>query len=281
VSEAIPLAAAEFDDLLHIEPVDRWSARGSCHEGSPDRVFGGHLVALAMVAACRTVASERAVHSVHAHFVSAARPHQPIDFQVAGLRDSAAFSTRTVAATQAGRPVLAMNLSFHLDEPSLEYQYVSSAAVAAPPDLPPEGGRSVSHPIGRALQVREVGGAPLAEPGRRTTWVRARRPPEREVDRQEAALAYIADSVLPMTAIAPLGGRQRAVYPTASLDLAMWFHRPVDVGQWLLFDGTCSTLTGSKGLGRVEVFSASGALVATAVQEALVRSAGLAGSGAK
>jgi acyl-CoA thioesterase-2 len=254
-----PVAPLSVDDLLR--PVARpGGARGYCHSGAPNRAYGGHLVAQALLAA----PADRPVHSAHAYFLSPARPDRPVDYDVTETRVSRSFTTRQVAAHQDDVAVLTLITSSHADEPSVRHDTPNGPLPPPPDDVPTD--IRADHPLVRSLHMLTV---PDAGDGHHRVWVRTRAPLPTDPAIGPAVLAYMADAILPVASILPLGADPTTVR-SASLDFVMWFHRPVTDG-WLLFDSTCATFGGARGLSHMRILTPAGDLVASAAQEVLIR----------
>ncbi|YAL84239.1 acyl-CoA thioesterase [Dermacoccaceae bacterium W4C1] len=252
------------------------------------RVFGGQVLAQCIIAAGRTVAvgeqPPRPIHSLHAYFLRAGDSSEPIRFAVERMRDGRSFSARRVHAIQHGKIILAMNLSFQVPAEGLDHQ----AAMPAAPDpnlLPTTADLvgDIDHPMAqhwahrRAVDVRHVEGALYLEPGgqaaaHQNLWMRVTGQLPEDPLIHAAALAYGSDytlleSTLRRHRMSWADPRLRA----ASLDHAMWFHRPVKADDWILYTQDSPSASGGRGLGIGKMFAADGTLVATVAQEGMVR----------
>jgi acyl-CoA thioesterase-2 len=250
-------------------------------------VFGGQVASQALVAAARTTDADRVVHSLHAYFLRPGDTRVPIVYDVERTRDGRAFSTRRVVARQHGRSIFYMSASFHLAEDGLDHQD-PMPAVAAPEDCP-ELGDVLARLTGRpraewdrewaALDVRYAGnsraGGTLhsdAHPALARVWLKAAGPVGPDPVLHAAVLAYASDLTLLSVALVPHGtyiGDPRL--QPASLDHAMWFHRPLRADEWLLYDQVSPSASGGLGFATGRLFTVDGRLVATAVQEGLIR----------
>ncbi len=275
-------------DQLDLEPLEVNLFRGQSRDTGMRSVFGGQVIAQALVAAERTVEG-RAPHSLHAYFLLPGDVGAPILYQVERIRDGRSFSARRVQAIQHGRPILSMIASFQKPEAGLEH--------AAPmPDVPPPEAlapladareRSLAatggaHPrTGRALRAPtafdfrpvEAEGSPR-EP-RRAFWFRAvdRVPDDPRLHRW--LLAYASDLALAGTALRPHGRSwHHATMIVASLDHALWFHRDARIDEWLLYAMDSPSAQAARGLARGLLFDRAGRMVASAAQEALMRDVG-------
>jgi acyl-CoA thioesterase-2 len=279
-------ALADLISLLELEPLEENIFRGQSRDIGTPQVFGGQVLGQALAAASRTV-SGRSVHSMHAYFLMRGDVNAPIVYEVDRARDGGSFSSRRVVAIQHGEQIFNMAASFQVRESGLEHQAtmpavprpdslqdIESLARARNGDLPPRMARFLSYR--RPFIVKPVHpGQFLAtenlEPVKRV-WMKAvDRLPDDEFIHQ-VLLAYISDYELIGTATLPHGlHATRSGLQMASLDHAMWFHRPVRVDGWLLFDLDSPNAAGARGLARGHVFSEDGVLVASLAQEGLIR----------
>lgn len=250
------------------------------------RIYGGQVVAQALLAAAATIADpDRLPHSLHAYFLRGGDPSGPLDFNVLTLRDGGSFSARSVTAQQKDRELLVMNASFHAAEDGLQTQ-------AEPPEVvgPDRADsalalfRDLDHPVAKflgktaAFDVRHVqkslyvGPAPARETTQQL-WMKPRTPirgASQVVER--ALLAYVVDQVMLEPSLRSVGLHWSTPgMSLASLDHAMWFHRDVDINDWLLFDGNSVSVGGGRAKADIRIFSRSGELVASAAQEGMVR----------
>lgn len=278
---------AELIELLQLERLEDNLFRGASRDIGTRNVFGGQVLGQALSAAQQTVDAQRAAHSLHAYFLRAGDVQAPIVYSVERARDGGSFSSRRVLAIQHGQPILNCAVSFQTDEPGVEHQS-TMPEVPDPEDLEPL----------QPLPSEEL--ARLPEKMRRWlgldgpfefryVWPRDElHPPKRPafqhiwfrlVDRVEdspvlhrALLAYASDFHFIGTALLPHG----VSYLTpnlqlASLDHALWFHRPLRVDDWLLYSCDSPTAQSSRGLVRGQLFDRRGALVASTAQEGLIR----------
>lgn len=277
-----PIAA--LLDLLDVAPAgtDEFTATNLA---KPDgRVFGGQVIAQALVAAGRTVPEGRLPHSLHGYFLRAGDTTRPIDLSVERLRDGRSFSARRTHAAQGDGPILSMIASFQEHQPGVELGQ-PMPDVPAPEDVESAMDRMghLDHPLARfwthesAFDVRHVGGSlylgPAPAPdGRQRVWMRTKGALPDDALLHRAVLAFACDQIM----LEPVLRRAGLSWLTpglsvASLDHAMWWHRDVRVDDWLLFDQDSPTAQGGRGLGSTRVFSREGVLVATIAQEGMVR----------
>ncbi len=285
---------ASLDDvvvLLDLEKLEENLFRGRQPENSSVvRVFGGQVAAQALMAAQTTVPSDRHVHSMHVYFILGGDPSIPIVYDVENVRDGRSFTTRRVAARQHGQIIFYMTASFQVDEPGWDHQDKM-------PDVPgPDESIRLTDVIATrgdealerwkrewsSFDLRYVGDNRPAddpqrelEPAVQRLWFRGdgTLPPERTI--HNAAFTYISDLSLLGASLVPHGIHigSPEVQP-ASLDHVIWFHRPIQADQWLLYDQASPSASGARGLSTARVFSADGTLVATVAQEGLIRPVG-------
>lgn len=248
------------------------------------RVYGGQVLAQALLAAGRTMTEDRLPHSVHGYFLRPGDLEEPITFAVERLRDGRSFSARRTHAIQSGKPILSMITSFQTEQRGLDHAE-PIPQVPDPEELASsvEFFNSLDHPVAKffyrngAFDLRHVDGALFTSPGevrtdRQYLWMRARgQLPAGQLE-QRAILAYACDQVM----LEPVMRRHGLYWMTrdasvASLDHAMWWHRNVDAGEWLLYAQSSPSASGGRGLGETKVFARSGELVATIAQEGMIR----------
>lgn len=273
-----------FIDRFDLTRIDRDIFTGYCHAGAPLRAFGGQVAAQALVAAGRTVTDDaRAVHSLHGYFLRPGRTGDPIVYLVDRPRDGRSFTTRLVRAVQYGETIFTMSASFAVAE-SGPIRQRQMPAVPSPEELPeaqlPVASahprlRELGYPDERMIDVRIVdvdttesltGGS-----AQRMAWFRTLGTMPDEHLLHVCALTYFSDVTLPGTTVAPLPEDERTALRLASIDHAMWFHGDFRADEWLLFIQDSHVSRGGHGLARGEFFSDDGALIATAVQEVLMR----------
>lgn len=272
--------------LLDLELIDGSTFRGRSLDIGGKSVFGGQVLGQALAATNRTVEG-RLVHSLHAYFLLPGDMHAPIDFVVERVRDGRSFSTRSAAALQHGRSIFRMVASYQVPEEGLEHQAVMPE-VPAPEDLPPleELAKSASlrdphkfrekKPVYLPMEFRLVEPAnPYTlekRPPFQKAWFRFVEPIPDDAPLQRCALAYASDFALLHAASLPHGisFRQKNVH-VASLDHAMWFHRPFHLDQWLLYVADSPSASNARGFAWGSIFTREGVLVASVAQEGLMR----------
>lgn len=279
-----PEDGERFTDRLELTRVDRDIFTGYCHAGAPLRAFGGQVAAQALVAAGQTVDLEsRHVHSLHGYFLRPGHTSDPIVYLVDRPRDGRSFSTRLVRAVQYGETIFTMSASFAVDETGPQ-RSGAMPEVPAPEQLPPASLpvastdprlRELGYPDERLIDVRLVDPDLVTEitggQAQRMAWFRTLHPMPDDPLLQVCALTYFSDVTLPGTTVVPLSAGERENLRLASIDHAMWFHLPFRADEWLLFVQDSHVATGGHALARGEFFRHDGALVATAVQEVLMR----------
>jgi len=292
LDEGAPTApsAGGFAELLRLDEIDLNLFRGWCHAGAPLRAFGGQVAAQALVAAGRTVGTERHVHSLHGYFMRPGDPRRPIVYEVDRVRDGRTYATRRVTGVQDGQAIFSLSASFKLPEQDHSRQR-RMPVVPAPDELPdpypvwkeidPEGFAASTTHLAMEMRFVPLGapGVPDEQPGmpQQFVWVRASAPlPEDDPLLQVCALAYMSDLTLAGTACLdrqpPRQKRARSgELSIASLDHAMWFLRPFRADEWLLFAQRSPSAADGRGLAFGEFYTRDGELVASCVQEALIR----------
>ena len=273
---------------LTVERESEFRFIGTSPKGRQRRVYGGQVLAQAMSAATRTVDPERRVHSLHAYFMRPGNPAEPIVYEVDPLRDGKGFSTRAVVARQSGRAIFNASLSFQIPEPGLEHQ--DPMPEVPPPesvqsDFDYHNALAEKDPVryqkhGRwAMDYRVVHRADPVEhapmPAHCGLWMRAMGtvPDMPGVPGiHETLLAYMSDNYLAATSLMPHGmGYDNERLQNASLDHALWFYGDFRADEWLYYDITSPRGAGGRGFNVGRIFTQDGRLVATAVQEGLIR----------
>jgi acyl-CoA thioesterase-2 len=272
--------------LLDLEKIDENLFRGTQPDTALQRVFGGQVAGQALMAAARTVPPERHAHSLHSYFLLPGDPAVPIVYDVEHVRDGRSFATRRVIARQHGRSIFFMTASFHVREEG--YDHHDAMPAVPPPEDCPELAKLFAEVSGSsraawekewaALDVRFVADSrmPAMEskdhPARAQMWIRAKGQLPDPPTIHTCVLTYASDLTLLNVALVPHDTYVGAPdLQTASLDHAMWFHRPFRADEWLLYDQASPSASGARGLAVGRVFSQDGALVATVAQEGLIR----------
>jgi acyl-CoA thioesterase II len=272
--------------LLDLEVIEVNIFRGVSPDESRQRVFGGQVAGQALVAAARTIDDPgRLVHSLHAYFLRPGDPTVPILYEVDRIRDGRSFTTRRVVAIQHGKAIFNLQASFHRAEPGLDFQEPMASDVPDPTTLPDFATRMAPHRerLGewydrpRPIDTRYVDRAPTdregPQPPTQKVWLRADGPLPDDPVLHACVLTYASDMTLLDTTIRPHGisawGWEGL--HMASLDHAMWFHRPFRVDEWLLYDQWTPSTSDARGLAMGQIYTQDGRLVVTVVQEGLIR----------
>ena len=272
-------------DLLDLEQIEANIFRGRSPDERRQRVFGGQVAGQALVAAGRTVPADRPVHSLHAYFIRPGDPAVPIVYTVDRVRDGRSFTTRRVSAIQHGRTIFTLSASFHHPEPGP--MHADPMPEVPPPEMVERSSDRLARVLGEVparvldnpIDLRSVG--PLSaeaarDPSLRTTrnliWLRVDGELPDDPLLHVCLMTYasdmtLLDSVLTGHGLSWLDGRTSG----ASLDHAMWFHRPFRADRWLLYVQDSPVAHGARGLAHGEVYTAEGELVVSVMQEGLIR----------
>jgi acyl-CoA thioesterase II len=279
-------AVDQLLNILDLETLEQNLFRGNSPQTGWQRVFGGQVIGQALVAACRTV-ENRKPHSLHAYFLLPGDPKVPIIYEVDRIRDGRSFTTRRVVAIQHGAAIYAMSASFHAEEPGLSHQMLMPD-VPMPEDLPstqdikqgdllkmPEPVRAY-YARERPIELRPVEherySSRVAMPPKFNVWFRVTRELPDDPMLHQCILAYASDMTLLDSSLIAHG---RTVFDpaiqAASLDHALWLHRPFRVDEWLLYAQDSPSTSGALGFSRGLIFNRQGELVASVAQEGLIR----------
>ncbi|TDY16827.1 acyl-CoA thioesterase-2 [Paraburkholderia sp. BL6665CI2N2] len=274
-------------EVLNLERTGPCKFKGKSLDMDATRVFGGQVVAQAIIAAQRCDETTRRIHSLHASFLRPGKPAAPIEFEASVLSSGRTFSTRQVNARQNNRLLFTMNASFQAQQPGLEHQS-RMPAVKRPAELLSRQDQLASNPRNLPRKVVEFWNRPhpvdvrplgvdhylnqTERAPQQNIWLKiVGKVPQRPLI-QSAVLAYVSDLTLLEVTTLPHG--RTALddeIETASLDHSMWFHRDVDVSQWLLCSQDSPSASASLGLARSQIFMEDGILVASTAQEGLIR----------
>lgn len=276
VIETLDLEEIELNHYLATSPNEGWQ-----------RVYGGQVIGQALVAASRTVSTDRSAHSLHGYFLRAGDTEIPILYKVDRIRDGKSFTTRRVVAVQRGQAIFTMSISFQVDEAGLNHQFDM-------PDVPLPDTLSTDEEIRQqqakswpaefqdsfsgssAIQVKPIDPVdmlhPEPAPPIQRCWMRCGEKLPDDPRIHQCVLAYLSDWSLLDTATRPhaVSFMQENVQ-VASLDHAMWFHRPFRADEWLLYDQDSPSANGARGFNRGLIYNLAGELVASTTQEGLVR----------
>lgn len=270
--------------LLDLEAIEVNIFRGQSPEEDRQRTFGGQVAGQALVAASRTVGAEHVIHSLHAYFLRPGDPSAPILYEVDRIRDGRSFVTRRCVAIQHGKAIFNLSASFHTPEDGYEHQFDSPLGdVPEPESLPDfhdryapwaaELGDWYRRP--RAIDTRYIDWEPGDRKGplppRQRIWMRAAGTLPDDPVLHTCLVTYASDMTLLDTALLPHGTWHDPNLFMASLDHAMWFHRPFRADEWWLYDQDTPTAVAGRGLARGLLWDQHGNLVASVVQEGLLR----------
>ncbi|HVJ29453.1 MAG TPA: acyl-CoA thioesterase II [Gammaproteobacteria bacterium] len=282
----MPPIVADLLKLLELERIEDRIFRGESRDLGGARVFGGQVLGQALTAASYTV-QDRRVHSLHAYFLVAGDVNAPIVYEVEVARDGKSFSNRRVVAIQHGQPIFNMTASFQVPEEGLEHaapmpQVPGPEGLADVRELPPDVLEKVPEKMRRFLtherpfEFRPVEPIHIVTPPRaepvRHIWLKTLAKLPDNADLHRNVLAYVSDYQLVSTATLPHGIHfAEGNVQLASLDHAMWFHRPFRADEWLLYAMESPNASGGRGLALGRFFTRNGALVASTAQEGVVR----------
>ncbi len=290
--DPVPTGQAAVDRLLRLLDLDQlgpMTYQGKSPRRGGQRLFGGHVAAQALVAAGRTVDPERQVHSLHGYFVRAGDSSVPVRYEVENIRDGRSFSVRRCTALQHGKAIFLMSASFHRYEEGLDHHAPGPTDVPPPEELPTMAERMAQYPeryemwtsVPRPVDVRYVGEPGLVPPGmrqpevRQRVWMRIDGTLPDDPLLHACLLTYASDVTLLDSVLAVHGevwGPGGVL--GASLDHALWFHRPARADEWFLYDCWSPSASGARGLAAGRMLTRDGRHIATAVQEGLLRRVG-------
>ena len=275
---------SDFEDLtktLTLDPIEVNLFRGYSPPDAGGRIYGGQVVGQALIAAYQTVVGLRC-HSLHCYFIRPGDPKAPVLYQVERARDGKSFATRRVAAIQHGEQIFNLAASFQVVEEGFDHQF-------SPPDAPsPDAHLAETQAqfdkmppadktwdLHRAVEIRPVGSInPPGGPPKsgKLSWMRAKADMGEDEGFNQAVLAYASDAGLLESAMWPHDLRfDTPGLQFASLDHAMWFHRPVRMNDWHLYTQDSPSVSGARGFARGLIYAQGGALVASVAQEGLLR----------
>jgi acyl-CoA thioesterase-2 len=253
--------------ILDLEAIELNQFRAHHPAGTKGRVFGGQIMAQALMAAGRTVPDTLHAHSLHGYFLRPGDPDVPVLMSVDRIRDGKSFSTRRVVAIQRGQAIFEMSTSFQTPEEGLSHQ--ARTVVREPPaKIPPVLQRTAF------IAMMEDWKSYLqdtARPPFKRVWFRANGEVGDDPLLHACLLTYQSDSDLMSTSRLPHRPIDRARLQRASLDHALWFHRPIRVDEWLLYDLDSPSASQARGYSRGEIYQTDGTLIASAMQECLMR----------
>ena len=278
----------ELLTLLKLEQIEETIFRGQSQDLGFGNVFGGQVIGQALSAAKQTVDEDRSLHSFHCYFLRPGNAHLPIVYEVDKARDGRSFTTRRVVAIQKGKPIFNIALSFQLKESGFEHQYPDIPDVPGPEGLTSELEltRQIAHLIpersrdkltcDRPIELRPVRIPDFIKPEPlppvRHIWLKANGKLPDDLRVHKYLLAYASDFSFVTTSLNPHAVNfWQPDMQVASIDHAMWFHRDFRMDDWLLYSMESPTAGGARGMARGQIFDRQGHLVASTVQEGLIR----------
>ena len=274
-------------EILNLEEIEKNHYRATSPSEGWQRVYGGQVISQALMAAAHTVPEDRIAHSLHGYFLRAGDTEIPILYKVERTRDGHSFTTRQVTAIQRGRPIFALIASFQVDEAGAEHQFDapqvdSPASYADDEDIRAEHAKNLPDEIRESflttppVHIRPIDPVNMLDPTatepRQRCWMKSRESLPDDLRLHQCVLAYLSDWSLLDTAARPhaLSYLQDNLQ-MASLDHAMWFHRPFRADEWLLYDQDSPSASNSRGFNRGLIYDQAGQLVASTTQEGLMR----------
>jgi len=274
-------------DLLNLEKIEEGLFRGQSEDLGLRQVFGGQVVGQALYAAKQTVPTDRGIHSFHSYFLRPGDSAKPIVYDVEILRDGNSFSARRVKAVQNGKPIFYMTASFQSQEPGFEHQN-TMPDVPAPETLLSESdiAKNLGHLIPEKVREKFIGQKPIEmrpvkfhnplqgqkEEPQRAVWFRANGAMPDDLRIHQYLLGYASDFNFLPTALQPHGiGFLEPGMQVATIDHSMWFHRPFRMDEWLLYSVESTSASGARGFVRGQFYTREGVLVASTVQEGVIR----------
>lgn len=274
--------------LLELETLEKGLYRGQSWDLGFRALFGGQVLGQALKAAWQSVPAGRVAHSFHSYFLLPGDAKQPVVYDIEIVRDGKSFSARRVKAIQNGRNIFYMTASFQQPEEGMQHQYAEMPDVPAPEEVEPDIrmyernydniGRRMREALSyhRPIDIRTVDAVrsftSKNDKPERYTWLRANEALGDSQAMHQAVLAYASDYHFLSTSLQPHGvqitDRNLAI---ATIDHAMWFHRPINMNEWLLYSMESPASGGARGLVRGQLFNQQGELVASTMQEGLMR----------
>ncbi|UEG17152.1 acyl-CoA thioesterase II [Pantoea ananatis] len=274
-------------NLIHLEKIEEGLFRGQSEDLGLRQVFGGQVVGQALFAAKQTVPEDRVIHSFHSYFLRPGDSQKPIIYDVESLRDGKSFSARRVSAIQNGQPIFYMTASFQSPESGFEHQK-PMPQVKGPDNLPNEQqmAQKMAHMLPEKLREKFIAERPLeirpvqihnplrghVDKPQRQVWIRANGTLPDDLRIHQYLLGYASDLNFLPVALQPHGkGFLESDMQVATIDHSMWFHREMNFNDWLLYSVESTSASGARGFVRGEFYNQQGELVASTVQEGVMR----------
>ncbi len=274
-------------NLIHLEKIEEGLFRGQSEDLGLRQVFGGQVVGQALFAAKQTVPEDRVIHSFHSYFLRPGDSQKPIIYDVESLRDGKSFSARRVSAIQNGQPIFYMTASFQSPESGFEHQK-PMPQMKGPDNLPNEQqmAQKMAHMLPEKLREKFIAERPLeirpvqihnplrghVDKPQRQVWIRANGTLPDDLRIHQYLLGYASDLNFLPVALQPHGkGFLESDMQVATIDHSMWFHRELNFNDWLLYSVESTSASGARGFVRGEFYNQQGELVASTVQEGVMR----------
>ena len=282
------MSEVKMPSLFELESIEQGLFRGQSWDLGFRALFGGQVLGQALAAAYRTVEAGRSVHSFHTYFLLPGDAKKPVVYDVEVVRDGRSFSARRVKAIQDGRNIFYMTASFQIDEEGMSHQYAPMPEVPGPDELDSDisfyeknferlsTGMQEALSYHRPIDIRTVDAAhsfkaQQREPYRHV-WLKVRDALSNDLGLHQATLAYASDYHFLSTSLQPHGlAVSDKGLRMATIDHAMWFHQPVNLNDWLLYAMESPFSGNSRGIVRGQIFNQSGELVASTMQEGMMR----------
>ncbi|MGK0297335.1 MAG: acyl-CoA thioesterase-2 [Gammaproteobacteria bacterium] len=275
----------ELISLMYVKQLDTRTFEGSSRDIGTGRVYGGQVLGQALKAAQLTVGEGKTVHSMHAYFMREGNHNIPITYHVDITRDGRSFSTRHVVAFQQNRPIFITDMSFQITETGMEYQPAmpiikEPESYKSLTDYDTSGINKLSDKLQKLIKLSSPfeikpippGDIPSDSSKQKFVWIKTRQKIIDDADIHRAILAYISDYGLVTTTLIPHDiDFETPTLQMASIDHGMWFHRPFKVDNWLLYAYEAISTSNSRGLAYGSIYDIQGKLIATTIQEGLIR----------
>ena len=263
----------ELINLLSLEQLDLNVFRAFHPQSRKGRLFGGQIMAQALMAASMTVPKDRAAHSLHGYFMRPGTPDTPALIKVERIRDGKSFTTRRIVVLQLGEAIFSMDASFQKEEEGFDHQL-------SKPDLEPPGSEKIPEGLKQSAfitwrhEFRRLQ-SETPQPPEQFVWFKCNGVVPEDPILNQCLLVYESDTALLGTSRLPHRGKfKREKMQVASLDHAMWFHRPISLSQWFLYSIDSPSTSSARGYTRGSIFTETGVLVASTAQEGLIRLVG-------